>query len=135
MQICVCKTDCININARHLLNQQNTFEHGGESWEIIDIKVWDKIQTIKEKTDFIFKYLPSEIKTSQTWDSVIIRGEERALVDQSLYKKIVRTYIWVPIDSIPPNHRHKGEGIEGENILVLKKNLLGTFRRYFHSRG
>ena len=128
------KTNCIDINARYLLNNQNTFEHSGESWEIINIEVWDIIQKVQQKTEFILRFLPNELRSSQNWNSVIIGGEERAIIEQSLYQEIIRTYIWVPIDSIPPHHRYKGE-IVGDNIIVLKRDLLGTIKRAFHSRG
>ena len=129
------KTNYIDINARHLLNNQNTFEHSGESWEIIDIEVWDIIQKVQQKTEFILRFLPNEIRSSQIWNRVIIGGEERAIIEQSLYQEIIRTYIWVPLDSIPPQHRYKGEILGGESLIVLKRNILGTIKRAFHSRG
>ena len=97
--------------------------------------MWDIIQKVQQKTEFILRFLPYEIRSSQIWNSVIIGGEKRAIIEQSLYQEIIRTYIWVPRDSITPQHRYKGEILGGENIIVLKRNLLGTIKRAFHSRG
>ena len=118
----------------HLLNKQNTFQNPDRTWEIIELKVWDKIQQLQKKTDFIFKYIPEELKLGQNWEIAIIKGEERAIISQNLYKYIVENYIWARTQQIPPIHRYKGQGIEGE-ILVFRKEIFRTIYRRYQSRG
>ena len=51
------KTIDIKEELRNLLNKQNTFQNSDGTWEIIELLVWDKIQQLQQKTDFIFKYI------------------------------------------------------------------------------
>ena len=128
------QTKHIPPHLRFLLNKENQFVVGDISWEIINLDTYEKILELTNKVEFTYELLPLALRQKYTWDS-ILEGVKIIYLEEPTFKHLVKNFAWVPIESIPLNHRHKGETIYNHNLIILEKSLLPTIFRKLSRQG
>ena len=100
------KISDIHIAYKHYVEEANCFIHEGQHWAIIHKDIYKLI--FSNKIEFKHNLLPTDIRNRCTID-LVYNGEDISFIDESLYKEIRNTYIWLPLTKVPTIHWYKAE--------------------------